>query len=192
MARLTFAASTAEPYTQYRFDTAEGSDTPADMIGAWTSIPIYSSTFRTESDGRLPAFRGPDGVGVLYRKRLNLAGEDVDATAVRAGAAAATAGGASGPAAQSLAWLRLYAADPEPMIFGDITRDSDGVATSAAVQWPDGATGTYTATSVADDGAVNAYTVTHVAGGATKTVTQPEMTRDDDGNVIRRPEMTVS
>jgi hypothetical protein len=80
MARLTFAASTAEPYTAYRFDTAEGSDTPADMIGAWTSIPVHGATFRTEGDGRLPAFRGPDGVDLLWRKRLGIRGEVIETT----------------------------------------------------------------------------------------------------------------
>jgi len=90
-------------------------------------------------------------------------------------------------------WLKLHAANLDALITGAITRDSNGAATSAAVVWPDGKPGTYTATSVsaAHPGAVDAYTVTY-GSPVTSTVTQPAVTRDATGAVTNRPAMTVS
>lgn len=81
----------------------------------------------------------------------------------------------------------------EELIVGTITRDSNGAATSASVEWPDGTTGTYTATTVSTlfPGAVDAYTVTY-AGSTTVTYTQSALTRDTNGSVIYRPAMTIS
>lgn len=99
------------------------------------------------------------------------------------------------PAVGSDAWLKLHAGgNLDALIVGAITRDSNGAATSASVVWPDGSTGTYTATTVstAFPGAVDAYTVTWV-GSSTKTVTQSAVTRDSTtGAVTSRPAMTVS
>jgi hypothetical protein len=93
------------------------------------------------------------------------------------------------------AWLKVHAGgDLDALLVGAITRDSNGAATSAGVVWPDGTTGTYTATTVstAFPGAVDAFTVTY-AGSTTKTVTQPAVTRDETtGAVVTRPAMTVS
>jgi hypothetical protein len=79
------------------------------------------------------------------------------------------------------------------VVYTSVTRDADGAATSATVKWPDGTSGTYTATSVSTVvlGAVDAYTVTY-AGSSTKTVTQGIVTRDAAGAVIAQPELTVS
>jgi hypothetical protein len=89
--------------------------------------------------------------------------------------------------------LAIAAANPDALIVGAITRNSDGAATSAPVVWPDGTAGTYTATvmSTAFPGSVDAYTITY-AGDTTKTYTQPTVTRDSNGAVTNRPAITVS
>jgi hypothetical protein len=85
------------------------------------------------------------------------------------------------------------AALPDLLIVGAITRDANGAATSAAVVWPDGSPGNYTATSVstAFPGAVDAYTITY-GSPVTKTYTQPTVTRNSLGAVTLRPAITVS
>jgi len=92
-------------------------------------------------------------------------------------------------------WLALHAGgDLEALIVGAITRNASGAATSAGVVWPDGTSGTYTATTVSSafPGAIDAYTVTY-AGNPIKIVTQPAVTRDSStGAVINRPAMIVS
>lgn len=87
-------------------------------------------------------------------------------------------------------WLKLHASNLDALIVGPITRDSNGAATSASVRWPNGKTGTYTATTVstAFPGAVDAYTVTY----GSRTVTQPAVTRDANGAIVNRPEMVVT
>jgi hypothetical protein len=90
-------------------------------------------------------------------------------------------------------WLKLHAGgNLDALITGVVTRDANGVATSASVVWPDGSGGVFTATSVnATWRAVDAYTVTWT-GSTTKTVTQPAVTRDSTGAVTNRPAMTVA
>lgn len=86
------------------------------------------------------------------------------------------------------------AANPDTIVTGTITRDSNGAATSAGVTWPDGTTGTYTADTVstAFPGAVDAYHVTY-GSPVTKTYTQPAVTRDPStGAVTNRPALTVA
>lgn len=91
---------------------------------------------------------------------------------------------------------KALAANLDAIVTGSVTRDSNGAATSAGVVWPDGGTGTYTATTVstAFPGAVDAYTVTYIppGGGTTVTYTQPAVTRDSTGAVTDRPAITVS
>lgn len=89
-------------------------------------------------------------------------------------------------------WTGL-AANPDQLIVGAITRDANGAATSAGVVWPDGDTGTYTATNVSEEfpGAVDAYTITKLAS-PTITFTQPAVTRDASGAVTTRPAITVA
>jgi uncharacterized protein DUF5907 len=99
-----------------------------------------------------------------------------------------------GPIVGSDAWLKLHAGgNLDALITGVITRDSNGAATSAGVVWPDGVTGTYTATTVSTTfpGAVDAYAVTY-SGTTTKTVSQPAVTRGSSGAVTNRPAMVVS
>jgi hypothetical protein len=85
------------------------------------------------------------------------------------------------------------AAIPETIIAGTITRDANGTATAAPVKWPDGTAGLYTATTVSSafPGAVDAYTITY-GSPATRTFTQPAVTRDANGAVTQRPALVVS
>lgn len=82
-----------------------------------------------------------------------------------------------------------WAADPSRLWTGTVTRNTDGAATSAAILWPDGVTGTYTGTpSTTHPGAVDAYTLTH----GTTTYTQPPVTRDTAGNITNQPAITAA
>lgn len=86
------------------------------------------------------------------------------------------------------------AAEPDLLLSGSITRDSNGAATAGTLTWPDGATGAYTATTVSSSfpGAVDAYTLTRVVSGVTTTYTQSAVTRDaTTGAVTNRPAITV-
>lgn len=89
--------------------------------------------------------------------------------------------------------LCALARDPESLFAGAVTRDVDGVPTSAVVEWPDGVAGTYSGTaSVSFPGSVSAYTITRV-GSPTVTFTQPAVTRDPTtGLVSNRPPIVVS
>lgn len=119
------------------------------------------------------------------------------------GSAADPASGAGSPS-----WLRSFAAAPDLMFSGPITRDpTTDAPTSAAVVWPDDVGGTYTALalSTAFPGAVDSYEVTYAASGpeayssfyqanygGARTVTQPAVTRDASGAVTNRPTMVVT
>lgn len=74
------------------------------------------------------------------------------------------------------------------------TRNSDGAITSASIVWPDGVTGTYTATtlSTAFPGATDAWSATY-QGATALTVTQPAVTRDSStGAVTAQPAITIA
>ena len=84
------------------------------------------------------------------------------------------------------AWVAAESYDP----VGVISRSAAGVVTAAIVKWPDGSNGVFTATLVNDSfDEVDAYTVTHAHSG--RTVTQVQVTRDDAGDVIYKPELVV-
>ena len=88
--------------------------------------------------------------------------------------------------------LTALAADPSLLFSGAVTRDTNGVPTSASVVWPDGVAGVYSGTaSTAFPTAVDSYTVTR-AVTPTKTYTQPAVTRDGTGQITTRPPITVS
>lgn len=88
--------------------------------------------------------------------------------------------------------LVQLARDPAQLFTGTVTNNADGAPTSAAVVWPDGATGTYSGTaSTTFPGAVDAYTVTRT-GTPVLTFTQPAVTRDANGYVTNRPAITVT
>lgn len=72
-----------------------------------------------------------------------------------------------------------------------VTRDSDGVVSSATVQFPDGSGGTFTTTTKNPTWlAIDAYTVTHTASG--KTITQDAVTRNVNGEITVKPALTVA
>lgn len=106
-------------------------------------------------------------------------------------------------------WIaKRIAAEPTPFLhaddrisawfnsgsFGIVTGavSSAGVLTNATLRWPDGASGTYTVTSIdAVFGAPNSWTYTHAITG--KTFTQAAITRDSSsGTVIAIPTISVA
>lgn len=89
--------------------------------------------------------------------------------------------------------FKTLAYNPDELIVGTITRDANGVATSAPVVWPDGTVGTYTADTVstAFPGAVDGYHITY-GSPVTRTYTQPTVTRDSNGAVTARPAVVIS
>jgi hypothetical protein len=89
--------------------------------------------------------------------------------------------------------LCALARNPDDLFAGAVTRDGDGAAISAVIEWPDGVSGTYSGTaSVSFPGSVSAYTITR-AGSPTVTFTQPAVTRDSTtGQITNRPPITVT
>lgn len=83
------------------------------------------------------------------------------------------------------------AKNPDLLITGNITRDSNGVITSAAVTWPDGSAGTFTTDLVDATGAISGYHITY-GNPVTKTYTQPTITRDSSGAATTVPQIVVS
>lgn len=72
-----------------------------------------------------------------------------------------------------------------------ITRDSDGVVTTATVKWPDGSVVTFTTTTKNTTWlAIDAYIISHTDTG--QTVTQTAVTRDSDGAITTKPALTVA
>lgn len=85
--------------------------------------------------------------------------------------------------------LRVWATDPDGHVFGTLTRDAHDAVIGASWLWDDGTIGVFTGTpSVAWPGTIDSYTVTYNS----KTLTQPTMTRNSNGDVIARPEIVVS
>lgn len=97
-----------------------------------------------------------------------------------------TTGGASATAQILKDWT-----ESEAYEVTSATLDSDSVVFSATVKWPDGSAGTFTrATKNSTWLAVDAYTISHTDSG--QTVTQAAVTRDSNGNVTTKPELTVA
>lgn len=72
------------------------------------------------------------------------------------------------------------------------TRNANNVVTSASVKWPDGTTGTFTATTINTTfNAIDAYTITYDSDPV-KTITQSAVTRNSSGAVTAQPELTIS
>lgn len=116
----------------------------------------------------------------------------ISSVAGRTGAVVLT-GADVGLSNETLMILSRAARNPDLLIAGAITRDASGAATSASVVWPDGTAGTYTADTVstAFPGAVDAYHITY-GSPATKTFTQPAVTRDSTGAVTNLPALVVT
>lgn len=74
-----------------------------------------------------------------------------------------------------------------------VTYDSTytSAISTASVKWPDGSSGTFTATTINTTfGTVDAYTITHTGSG--KTLTQAAVTRNNDGLITAQPALTVA
>lgn len=83
------------------------------------------------------------------------------------------------------------AKNPDLLVTGAITLDSDDLITSAAVVWPDGTPGTLTITSRDANSSVLAYNITY-GSPATKTYTQPTITRNANGAATNVPAIVVT
>jgi len=78
--------------------------------------------------------------------------------------------------------------NPDLLIVGSITRNSNDVVTSAAVVWPDGTTGTFTTDTINSTfQAIDAY---HISYGAT-TYYQDAITRNANGAATNVPAIRV-
>jgi hypothetical protein len=79
--------------------------------------------------------------------------------------------------------------NPDLLIVGSITRNSNDVVTSAAVVWPDGTTGTFTTDTINSTfQAIDAY---HISYGST-TYYQDAITRNANGAAITVPAIRVA
>jgi hypothetical protein len=89
----------------------------------------------------------------------------------------------------ALAWFLVQAFQ-----YVSITRDGNGVLTSADIFWPDGAAGVYTADTISSifPGHVDGWHATRVTGSGTATYTQPDVTRDVSGNITDQPVVVIS
>jgi hypothetical protein len=84
--------------------------------------------------------------------------------------------------------LAAAAKNPDLLVTGNIT--GDPVAT-AQVVWPDGTPGLLTILTRHATGAVGSYKITY-GSPATKTFTQPEITRSATGAATNVPQIVVS
>ncbi|MBY4272404.1 hypothetical protein HQO27_05880 [Rhodococcus fascians] len=85
------------------------------------------------------------------------------------------------------------AKNPDCLIFGAITRDANQAVMGVAVVWPDGTPGTFTAETLSTSfpGAVDGYRITY-GRPATKTHTQPSLTRSAAGAATAVPAIVAS
>lgn len=83
-----------------------------------------------------------------------------------------------------------FAKTPEALLTGTLTRNGNGIITSADVVWPDGTAGVYTADTY-DADVTSGYHITYL-GAVTKTYTQPTITRDSSGAAIVIPAIVVT
>ena len=170
---------------------------------AVTQIPVGS-------DGNVPTFQGPDGVGRMWvsaggsRELMVTQGKAgapgaqglPGVNAVPADNAVGTYVNTPGSATQqalSAAYVGLIQAakNPDLLVTGAVTLDGSDQITSAAVKWPDGSPGTLTITSRDANGAVLAYKITY-GSPVTKTFTQPAITRNANGAATNVPAIVVS
>ena len=85
-----------------------------------------------------------------------------------------------------LSWAQSEAYEPDTTYF-----DSNNIVDSMTVVWPDSSTGTFiTTTKNTTWFAVDAYTISH--SGTSQTVTQTAVTRNTDGDVIKKPVLSIN
>jgi|SRR5690625_268703 len=135
----------------------------------------------------------PDGASVESTQAADDAAAAANTAAARADAAAdqveAIADAlADGPLAADQRLREWTEAESYEVL--SVTRDADGVATSASVKWPDGSGGTFTTTHKSETWTtISAYMISHESSG--KTVIQEAVTWDNDGNMSVKPELEV-
>ncbi|MCU1675351.1 MAG: hypothetical protein JWM93_109 [Frankiales bacterium] len=178
MARSTFRPVAVASATMVRFDTASGSNTPADVTSAAKgSSSIPGSVLVSDADsGGLPVILGPDGVTTLYQKTLDYKG-NVTATATLT----AYSSGVTTPYDPSVVFAPLATDSPYPRsgprtwILGD-SITVNGVNTSTPNTWESRAW--YIAASIAAEGkfvidgiaATGGFTTTQVLATHVPTV----------------------
>lgn len=92
MPRRLFRPVAVAPGVFVRFDTASGSDTPADIRPeGFSGVPIAGSIVKSDQFGRLPAIEGPNDVRTLYQKTLGADGSVAATTTLTAGESAGQA-----------------------------------------------------------------------------------------------------
>lgn len=176
--RLTFHRTSTSGRRETNLFNIDGSS------NLTTGIP--NGVILTDAAGAYSTFAGPDDVTALYVD-TNIGSAR---TLVSAGTSVPTA---EANLRAAYAGFVNLARSPDLLITGAVTRDTNSAATAATVTWPDGTTGTYTATTVstAFPGAVDAYTITY-GSPATRTYTQAAVTRDANGVVTSIPAIAVS
>lgn len=85
----------------------------------------------------------------------------------------------------------MIARDPELILYGPISRDTDQAPLSFAVRWPDGVQGRYTALAKNSTWPhlVDSWQITY---GDVRTYLQPRITRNEKSVIINAPEIVVS
>lgn len=106
-----------------------------------------------------------------------------------AGTANASVSQAWQPAAGEPPILEWALADAYDVTSVTATDTSTGLATSAAVLWPDTSSGAFAGTVNTEFGAYDAYQITHTNSGL--QVSQAPVTRGPDGTVTSKPALTV-
>jgi hypothetical protein len=92
----------------------------------------------------------------------------------------------------TIGWLIAHAMNPDLMFTHVTERATEGTVTKAEIRWPDGTPGQFWTDAVDASGAVDAYSLTYLAKGNRRIVKQPTVTRRWDGQLVSRPDLTVS
>lgn len=168
-------------------------------------VPFTGNTLSSNSDGIYPEFKPPVGVMQVIVKS-GQALTPMTSIAVQASAAVDAATEATEARDQAVSafertqdllsdvvTLAAAAKNPDLLVTGTVTRDSNQAVTSANVVWPDGTPGTFTALvlSTAFPGAVDSYRITY-GSPVQKTFTQPTITRNTAGAATAVPQIVVS
>lgn len=186
----TFLAADGTPHASMSV-VIRSMGTPVETADGLGSLSVLIRT--TNASGELTQELNPGTYRLEWRSgtawnQLDIEVPEGDGP-YRAGAIAA----ALGPVLREklLAWTLA-----ESWTLGSVEYDADGILATATITWPNGAPGVLTVTAVYEiDGepsVPNAFTVTHVLGGVTTTVTQPAITRDNEGAVLIQPTPILS
>lgn len=188
MPRYLFRPAPAPSGARVRFDTASGSNTPADIrpVG-YDGVSIPGSELRADDNGRLPNFIGPNNVQTLWQKTLDYRGT-VTGTPVNL---FAEAGGGQAPANEVSPYPRK--AGQESItgnwdFLGGLTKDGVAVVTADDPRLPSGSDDTGYDAALLTYGPVFSLDVDgsgtardRVTGGAVTKVGAPTLSTGPDG-----------